>query len=118
MDVQRLGWSGTRTDDAQAQARFYRDVLGLRLAHFEPHFWVFELPDGNHVEVFGPQYPGKEHFNTGPVVWSSMRSVYQPSRHRPRTGRHLAVDRIEQRPSTALRVLPLHGRPTDLPSDA
>jgi catechol 2,3-dioxygenase-like lactoylglutathione lyase family enzyme len=77
MDVQRLGWSGTRTDDAQAQARFYRDVLGLRLAHFEPHFWVFELPDGNHVEVFGPQYPGKEHFNTGPVVGFAVTNLAQ-----------------------------------------
>ncbi len=48
--------------------RFYQDVLGLRLVHTEPHFWVFELPDGNHVEVFGRQYPGKEHFDTGPVV--------------------------------------------------
>jgi len=43
-------------------------VLGLRLVHTEPHFWVFELPDGNHVEVFGRQYPGKDHFDTGPVV--------------------------------------------------
>ena len=49
-------------------ARFYRDVLRLRLVHTEPDFWVFELPDGNHVEVFGPRYPGKEHFDTGPVV--------------------------------------------------
>jgi catechol 2,3-dioxygenase-like lactoylglutathione lyase family enzyme len=77
MDVRRLGWSGTRTDHAQAQAWFYRDVLGLRLAHFEPHFWVFELPDGNHVEVFGPQYPGKEHFSTGPVVGFAVTNLAQ-----------------------------------------
>jgi catechol 2,3-dioxygenase-like lactoylglutathione lyase family enzyme len=68
MDVRQLAWSGTRTNRAEALARFYQDVLGLRLVHIEPHFWVFELPDGNHVEVFGRQYPGKEHFDTGPVV--------------------------------------------------
>ena len=48
MDVRQLGWSGTRTNRAEALARFYQDVLGLRLVHTEPHFWVFELPDGNH----------------------------------------------------------------------
>ena len=63
-----MGWSGTRTEHAESLARFYQDVLGLRLVHTEPHFWVFELPDGNHVEVFGRQYPGKDHFTTGPVV--------------------------------------------------
>jgi catechol 2,3-dioxygenase-like lactoylglutathione lyase family enzyme len=68
MDVQQLGWSGTRTDRAEALARFYQDVLGLSLVHSEPHFWVFELPDETHVEVFGWQYPGKEHFDTSPVV--------------------------------------------------
>jgi hypothetical protein len=32
--------------------------------HTEPDFWVFELPDGRHVEVFGDGYPGKENFST------------------------------------------------------
>ena len=68
MDIRGLGWSGTRTDRAEALAEFYQGVLGLNLVHSEPHFWVFELPDGQHVEVFGRQYPGKEHFETGPVV--------------------------------------------------
>lgn len=68
MDVRGLGWSGTRTDRAEELADFYQDVLGLELVHTEPHFWVFELPDGQHVEVFGRPYPGKGHFETGPVV--------------------------------------------------
>ena len=68
MDVRQLGWSGTRTDRAEALARFYQDVLGLSLVHSEPDFWVFELPDKTHVEVFGQGYPGKDHFDTGPVV--------------------------------------------------
>ena len=68
MEITGLGWSGTRTDHDDALARFYQDVLGLRLVHTEPHFWVFELPGGEHVEVFGRQYPGKDHFDTGPVV--------------------------------------------------
>ena len=68
VNVVSLGWVGTRADPAEPLARFYADVLGLPLIVHEPDFWVFELPDGYHVEVFGPGYPGREHFTTGPVV--------------------------------------------------
>jgi catechol 2,3-dioxygenase-like lactoylglutathione lyase family enzyme len=68
MRITGLGWVGTRTPAAPELARFYADVLGLPLVHSEPDFWVFETPDHRHVEVFGPAYPGKEHFLTGPVA--------------------------------------------------
>lgn len=68
MDVTGLGWLGTRTPHAEKLARFYEDVLGLNLVYTEPNFWVFELPDGRKVEVFHPDYPGKDHFTTGPVT--------------------------------------------------
>ena len=68
MDITSLGWAGTRTPDAARLADFYEHVLGLRLAHSEPGFWVFTLPNGTNVEIFSPEYPGKEHFATGPVV--------------------------------------------------
>jgi catechol 2,3-dioxygenase-like lactoylglutathione lyase family enzyme len=68
MRVTGLGWVGTRTDRDAALAGFYEDVLGLRPTHAEPGFRVFTLPDGRNVEVFGPGYPGKEHFDTGPVA--------------------------------------------------
>ena len=68
MDVVGLGWTGTRTSAAQQMARFHEQVLGLELEHTEPDFWVFRLPGGQHVEVFGERFPGKDHFSTGPVV--------------------------------------------------
>ena len=68
MDVTGLGWSGTRTTQGAELANFYQHVLQLELVHHEPGFWVFQLPDGRNVEVFGTDYPGKEHFETGPVV--------------------------------------------------
>jgi catechol 2,3-dioxygenase-like lactoylglutathione lyase family enzyme len=68
MDITSLGWCGSRTEHHAALAQFYEHVLGLRRVRTEPGFWVFELPDGNHVEVFSPDYPGKDHFTTGPVV--------------------------------------------------
>src|SRR4051794_23049961 len=75
MEVTSLGWAGTRTPHADELAGFYERVLGLALVHTEPGFWVFELPDGRHVEVFGPDYPGKAHFVTGPVVGFAVRDL-------------------------------------------
>ncbi len=75
MEITGLGWSGTRTERAEELARFYADVLGLTLAYSEPGFWVFQLPDGRHVEVFGPDYPGKDHFDTGPAVGFAVRDL-------------------------------------------
>jgi catechol 2,3-dioxygenase-like lactoylglutathione lyase family enzyme len=68
MQITGLGWCGTRTTHSDQLADFYEHVLQLPLVHQEPGFWVFELPDGRHVEVFGTDDAGKEHFNTGPVV--------------------------------------------------
>jgi catechol 2,3-dioxygenase-like lactoylglutathione lyase family enzyme len=68
MEIIGLGWLGTRTRHASALADFYGKVLGLPLTHHEKGFWVFGLPDGRKVEVFDEDYPGKEHFGTGPVA--------------------------------------------------
>jgi len=68
VEIRCLGWLGTRTERAEELAEFYTQVLGLPLVHHEAGFWVFALPDGHHVEVFSPAYPGKDHFTTGPVV--------------------------------------------------
>ena len=43
-------------------------MLGLTPVSAGPGLRVFELGDGRHVEVFGPSYPGEEHFDSGPVV--------------------------------------------------
>jgi hypothetical protein len=43
--------------------------------HTEADFWVFELPDRRHVEIFGSSYRGKEHFGTGPVVGFAVRDL-------------------------------------------
>lgn len=75
MDVTGLGWSGTRTERSEQMANFYESVLGLRPVHTEPSFWVYALPDGRHVEIFGLDYPGKNHFATGPVVGFAVRDL-------------------------------------------
>jgi catechol 2,3-dioxygenase-like lactoylglutathione lyase family enzyme len=75
MEITGLGWCGTRTERASELAHFYEHVLGLTLVLAEPDFWVFELPDGRHVEVFGSGYAGREHFDTGPVVGFAARDL-------------------------------------------
>lgn len=66
----------TRTGRCSELAHFYEHVLGIRLVHTEADFWVFELPDGRHVEILGSSYPGKEHFATGRL--SASRSATCP----------------------------------------
>ena len=75
MEVVGLGWCGTRTDRGAELADFYREVLRLPLVHEQAGFWVFQLPDGTHVEVFAADTPGKEHFTTGPVVGFAVRDL-------------------------------------------
>jgi len=62
----KIGWVETRTENPEATADFFERVLGLRFSHGGEGVWVFQLPDGSKVEVFGPSE--NEHFTTGPVV--------------------------------------------------
>ena len=75
MNITGLRWAGVRSDRAEALARFFADVLGLRLIRGQPDMWVFELPDGPHVEVFGPSDTDHEHFTTGPVIGFAVEDL-------------------------------------------
>jgi catechol 2,3-dioxygenase-like lactoylglutathione lyase family enzyme len=66
MELLKIGWLGTRTGKAAEMADLLQTVLGLRLVHTDLDMWVFQLPDGSKVEVFGPR-SHNEHFTTGPV---------------------------------------------------
>jgi hypothetical protein len=66
MQLQKIGWLGTRTDQPEAMAELFGRVLGIRFSPRDHGFWVFQLPDGSKVEVFGP-HSDSAHFTTGPV---------------------------------------------------
>jgi catechol 2,3-dioxygenase-like lactoylglutathione lyase family enzyme len=68
VEIIKLAWVGTRTDNFQATADFFRDVLGLRPALDLPGFRVLKLPEGSKLEVFGPDSDINRHFTTGPVA--------------------------------------------------
>ena len=68
MEIIKLAWVGTRTENAEPTVRFFRDVLGLRLEMEHDGFWMMKLPDGSKVEVFSTDSPVNRHFTTGPVA--------------------------------------------------
>ncbi|HLQ62373.1 MAG TPA: 4a-hydroxytetrahydrobiopterin dehydratase [Candidatus Acidoferrales bacterium] len=68
MRVLKLAWLGTRSTAAAETADFFARVLGLQLEQSRNDLWVFKLPDGSAVEVFGPANPDNRHFSGGPVI--------------------------------------------------
>jgi catechol 2,3-dioxygenase-like lactoylglutathione lyase family enzyme len=68
VQIIKLAWVGTRTDNFQPTVDFFQNVLGLRSDADLPGFRVLKLPDGSKVEVFGPETEMNRHFTTGPVV--------------------------------------------------
>lgn len=68
MQVKRIGWLGTRTERAAEMITFLQTVLGLQVASEEEGFVALRLPNGDHVEVFRPDAPGRDYFTTGPVA--------------------------------------------------
>jgi catechol 2,3-dioxygenase-like lactoylglutathione lyase family enzyme len=76
MQIIKLAWVGTRTDNAEPTVAFFRDVLGLSLELDRPGFWMLTLPDGSKVEVFGPDSDVNRHFTTGPVAGFLVDDVH------------------------------------------
>ena|ERR1700724_2206902 len=76
MNIMKLAWLGTRTEADTATAAFFAQVLGLPAALHEEGFWVFRLPDGAKVEVFGDACSYNRHFTTGPVAGFLVDDVF------------------------------------------
>jgi catechol 2,3-dioxygenase-like lactoylglutathione lyase family enzyme len=68
VQIIKLAWVGTRTNNFQQTVGFFRDILGLRPDFDLPEFRVLKLPDGSKVEIFGSGSEMNRHFTTGPVV--------------------------------------------------
>jgi catechol 2,3-dioxygenase-like lactoylglutathione lyase family enzyme len=66
MQLTKIGWLGTRTSAAEAMVDLFGRVLQIPFHHRDEGFWVFQLPDGSKIEVFGLG-SNNEHFTTGPV---------------------------------------------------
>src|SRR5262245_29346473 len=86
MRVLKLGWVGTRTEQSTDMAGFLKEVLGLDERHAGDDFWVFQLPDGSKVEVFGPECEYNAHFSTGPVCGFLVDDVFEAAGELQRAG--------------------------------
>jgi hypothetical protein len=67
MKIKGIVWLGTRTDRFEQMTGFCRDLLGLPQRLLEPGFAVFEMPNGDLFEVFGPEESQNE-FMTHPMA--------------------------------------------------
>jgi predicted enzyme related to lactoylglutathione lyase len=67
MKIKGIVWLGTRTDKFDQMTNFYQDVMGLSQTLLEPGFAIFDLPNGDRLEVFGPQQSYNTFF-THPVA--------------------------------------------------
>jgi hypothetical protein len=67
MKIKGIVWLGTRTDRFEQMTDFCRNMLGLSQRLLEPGFAVFDLPNGDVLEVFGPQQSVNK-FMTHPVA--------------------------------------------------
>jgi catechol 2,3-dioxygenase-like lactoylglutathione lyase family enzyme len=73
MNVVRLGWMGTKTQQFDRMNEFYRDVLGLDVLSIDDSSGSFKLRDGTEVHVYGPKDEHHEFFGDGPVELTQAR---------------------------------------------
>lgn len=69
MQIDGVRWVGVKTDQCAAMAGFFRDVVGLEAIVERRDFVVFRMPNGDQVEIFGPDGPNPaEQFAHNEVV--------------------------------------------------
>lgn len=54
MRVYGIVWTGVKTDQYELMRDFFADIVKLPVAFERRDFTVFELPDGDKLEIFGP----------------------------------------------------------------
>ena len=67
MKVKGIIWLGTRTERFTEMTDFCRDLMGLKQTLLQPGFAIFDLPNGDRLEIFGPE-ESENQFMTHPVA--------------------------------------------------
>jgi predicted enzyme related to lactoylglutathione lyase len=52
--VRGISWVGVKTDSYQQMKDFFVDVATVAVDHEQPDFIVFRFPNGDKLEIFGP----------------------------------------------------------------
>jgi catechol 2,3-dioxygenase-like lactoylglutathione lyase family enzyme len=96
MKALRLAWVGVRTDDLDATAHFFREVLGLDVVLEEEGTVELELPAGERVQLFAPGHPYHDHFGAqarGPVPLFEVDDLDEAERRLRNAGYDLVGER-------------------------
>ena len=75
MEITAISWVGTRTAEYDGMVSCLQNVFGLKSSADEEGFAVFELPNGDKIEVFGEEDEDHPFFTTGPVVGFRVADV-------------------------------------------
>ena len=67
MKIKGLIWLGTRTPHFEQMTAFCRDVMGLNPKQMSPGFAIFDMPNGDRLEIFGSDTP-QNAFMTHPIA--------------------------------------------------
>src|ERR687888_293909 len=68
MEVRRLGWLGMRTERFDEMVQLFRDVMNLPVGIEQPGRAMFQLPNGDPIDVFHTSLEEYEWFPEAPVV--------------------------------------------------
>ena len=96
MKIKGIVWLGTRTAQFEQMTNFCRDVMGLSQTFLEPGFAIFDLPNGDRLEVFGPQQPYNT-FMTHPVAGFLVDDIEAARRDGSQRDRVHWTDRVRWR---------------------
>ena len=86
MKVERLGWLGLRTDRFPETVEFFERTLGARVARRDPHRVMFELGNGDPIDVWDGEAPENTHFGAAPVVGFAVDDVDRARQELERAG--------------------------------
>jgi predicted enzyme related to lactoylglutathione lyase len=77
MQVKAISWMGVKTEKFDELTRFFREVLNLPVTSEEQDFVVFQLPNKDQVEVFGPSGPNQHFVPDSPVCGFLVDDIEQ-----------------------------------------
>lgn len=72
--IRSISWLGVRTDRLESMADFYRNVMGVEPSVVEDDFVLYELPNGDRLELFG-KGGANPHFDGAPVAGFEVDDV-------------------------------------------
>ncbi len=76
--VKSIVYVGVKTEKFDELCNFFDKTLGLKNNHFEPGFSTYLMPNGDKVEIYGPNDPDKpehDHYTTGPVAGFEVEDI-------------------------------------------